>query len=65
MAVQLDVKLMTSFQLLVDKLKTREKRKAALADRKSTANMNRMKNIASLASDEPQNKKRKKGGNSQ
>ncbi|KAF8605000.1 actin-like protein Arp5p [Ceratobasidium sp. AG-I] len=56
-------KLREDHELLVEKLKTREKRKAALADRKSAANMNRMKNIASLASDEPQNKKRKKGGN--
>ncbi|KDN50346.1 hypothetical protein RSAG8_01682, partial [Rhizoctonia solani AG-8 WAC10335] len=56
-------KLRDDHELLVDKLKLREKRKAALADRKSTVNMNRMKNIANLASDEPANKKRKKGGN--
>lgn len=57
-------KLREDHELLVDKLKLREKRKAALADRKSTANMNRMKSIANLASEEPANKKRKKGGNS-
>ncbi|KAF8680469.1 Actin-like ATPase protein [Rhizoctonia solani] len=57
-------KLKEDHELLVDKLKLREKRKAALADRKSTANMNRMKSIANLASDEPATKKRKKGGNS-
>ncbi|KAG9104142.1 Nuclear actin-protein involved in chromatin remodeling [Ceratobasidium sp. 370] len=57
-------KLREDHELLVEKLKVREKRKAALADRKSTANMNRMKNIASLASEEPSTKKRKKGGNS-
>ncbi|CCO26742.1 Actin-like protein arp5 [Rhizoctonia solani AG-1 IB] len=59
-----DLEERTNDPLLVDKLKLREKRKAALADRKSTANMNRMKNIANLASDEPASKKRKKGGNS-
>ncbi|CAE6513286.1 unnamed protein product [Rhizoctonia solani] len=57
-------KLREDHELLVDKLKLREKRKAALADRKSTANMNRMKSIANLASEEPASKKRKKGGNS-
>ncbi|KAG8730833.1 Nuclear actin-protein involved in chromatin remodeling, partial [Ceratobasidium sp. 428] len=57
-------KLREDHELLVEKLKVREKRKAALADRKSTVNMNRMKNIASLASEEPTTKKRKKGGNS-
>ncbi|KAG8690577.1 Nuclear actin-protein involved in chromatin remodeling [Ceratobasidium sp. 423] len=57
-------KLKEDHELLVDKLKLREKRRAALADRKSTANMNRMKSIANLASEEPASKKRKKGGNS-
>ncbi|KAB5594304.1 Chromatin remodeling complex subunit [Ceratobasidium theobromae] len=57
-------KLKEDHELLVDKLKLREKRKAALADRKSTINMNRMKSIANLASEEPANKKRKKGTNS-
>ncbi|QRW05037.1 chromatin remodeling complex subunit [Ceratobasidium sp. AG-Ba] len=52
-------KLREDHDLLVDKLKLREKRKAALADRKSSANMNRMKSIASLASEEPSNKKRR------
>lgn len=46
------------------KMKDRARRKAALNDRKSAAAQARMKNIASLASDDrvPKAKKRKGGG---
>ena len=43
------------------KLKDRKRRKAALSDRKSATAQARMKTIASLASETPTGKKRRKG----
>lgn len=47
----------------MERIKDRNKRRAALGDRKSAAAQNRMKNIASLADDQPAAKKRKKTAN--
>lgn len=46
----------------MNKMKDRERRKAALADRKSAAAQARMKNIASLAADDRVPKKKRKAG---
>jgi actin-related protein 5 len=46
----------------MERIKERNRRKAALSDRKSAAAQARMKNIASLAADERVGKKRRKGG---
>jgi actin-related protein 5 len=46
----------------MDRIKERNRRKAALGDRKSAASQARMKSIASLAADERVGKKRRKGG---
>ena len=46
----------------MERIKERNRRKAALGDRKSAAAQARMKNIASLAADERVGKKRRKGG---
>jgi hypothetical protein len=46
----------------MDRIKERNRRKAALGDRKSAAAQARMKNIATLAADERVGKKRRKGG---
>ena len=47
---------------VMERVKERNRRKAALGDRKSAAAQARMKNIASLAADERVGKKRRKGG---
>lgn len=47
----------------MDRIKDRAKRRAALTDRKSAASQTRMKNIASLADEQPVTKKRKKTTN--
>jgi len=44
------------------KIKERERRKAALSDRKSAVAQARMKNIASLAADDRVPKKKRKAG---
>lgn len=49
-------------QTTIDSMKDRKRRKAALSDRKSAAAQQRMANIASLASDAPQPKRKRKGG---
>ena len=49
-------------QNLMNKIKDRARRKAALTDRKSAAAQARMKNIANLAADERVPKKRRKAG---
>lgn len=47
----------------IARMKERKRRKAMLSDRKSLAAQQRMKNITSLASDQPTGpKKRKRGG---
>jgi actin-related protein 5 len=46
----------------MERIKERNRRKAALGDRKSAASQARMKSIASLAADERVGKKRRKGG---
>ena len=46
----------------MERIKERNRRKAALGDRKSAASQARMKNIASLAADDRVGKKRRKGG---
>ena len=46
----------------MNRIKDRIRRKAALSDRKSSAAQARMKNIASLASDDKVPKKRRKAG---
>jgi hypothetical protein len=46
----------------MERIKERNRRKAALGDRKSAAAQARMKNIATLAADERVGKKRRKGG---
>lgn len=44
------------------KMRDREKRKAELADRKSAASQNRLRNIATLAADQlPVRKRRRRG----
>ncbi|KAJ7051209.1 actin-like protein Arp5p [Mycena amicta] len=55
-------KMRTEQENLMTKIKVRERRKAALTDRKSAAAQARMKNIASLAADERMPKKKRKGG---
>jgi actin-related protein 5 len=47
---------------LMEKLKSQRRTKAELNDRKSLASQLRMKSIANLASDTPNGKKRRKGG---
>ena len=47
---------------VMERIKERNRRKAALGDRKSAASQARMKSIASLAADERVGKKRRKGG---
>jgi actin-related protein 5 len=47
---------------VMERIKERNRRKAALGDRKSAAAQARMKNIATLAADERVGKKRRKGG---
>ncbi|KAG8220259.1 hypothetical protein J3R82DRAFT_1308 [Butyriboletus roseoflavus] len=49
-------------EALMNKMKERGRRKAALADRKSAAAQARMKNIASLAADDRVSKKKRKAG---
>ncbi|KAF8554536.1 actin-like ATPase domain-containing protein [Imleria badia] len=49
-------------EALMNKMKERGRRKAALADRKSAAAQARMKNIASLAADDRVPKKKRKAG---
>ncbi|KAF9255388.1 actin-like ATPase domain-containing protein [Marasmius fiardii PR-910] len=49
-------------ETLMARIKDRQKRKAALSDRKSAAAQARMKSIANLASDERVPKKKRKGG---
>ncbi|KAF1953495.1 actin-like ATPase domain-containing protein [Byssothecium circinans] len=49
-------------QAIIQKMKDRERIKAELGNRKSTANQMRMKQIANLASDAPQNKRKRGGG---
>ncbi|CAK5279817.1 unnamed protein product [Mycena citricolor] len=49
-------------EALMARIKERNRRKAALSDRKSAAAQARMKNIASLAADERAPKKKRKGG---
>ncbi|KAG8880507.1 Nuclear actin-protein involved in chromatin remodeling [Tulasnella sp. 331] len=44
------------------KMREREKRKAELADRKSAASQNRLRNIATLAADQPMVRKRRRKG---
>ena len=46
----------------MNKIKERERRKAALSDRKSAVAQARMKNIASLAADDRVPKKKRKAG---
>jgi len=46
----------------MERIKERNRRKAALGDRKSAASQARMKSIASLAADDRVGKKRRKGG---
>ncbi|TFK76616.1 actin-like protein Arp5p [Pluteus cervinus] len=50
-------------QVLMNRIKDRARRKAALSDRKSAAAQARMKSIANLASDDRISKKKRKGGN--
>jgi actin-related protein 5 len=47
---------------VMERIKERSRRKAALGDRKSAASQARMKSIANLAADERVGKKRRKGG---
>ncbi|KAI0693655.1 hypothetical protein BC835DRAFT_1275708 [Cytidiella melzeri] len=55
-------KLRREHETLMNKIKDRSRRKAALNDRKSAAAQARMKNIANLAADERVPKKRRKAG---
>ncbi|KAI0089829.1 actin-like protein Arp5p [Irpex rosettiformis] len=55
-------KLRKEHDTLINKIKDRARRKAALTDRKSAAAQARMKNIANLAADERVPKKRRKNG---
>jgi hypothetical protein len=52
---------LTRTQAIVNRIKDRARRKAALSDRKSAAAQARMKKIASLADDDRVPKKRRKG----
>ncbi|KAF7310394.1 hypothetical protein HMN09_00581400 [Mycena chlorophos] len=56
-------KMRAEQEALMTKIKERERRKAALTDRKSAAAQARMKNIASLAADERNMPKKKRKGN--
>ncbi|KAF1837079.1 actin-like ATPase domain-containing protein [Decorospora gaudefroyi] len=49
-------------QVIIQKMKDRERLKAELGNRKSLANQMRMKSIANLASDAPTKKRRRGGG---
>ncbi|KIJ60088.1 hypothetical protein HYDPIDRAFT_139575 [Hydnomerulius pinastri MD-312] len=49
-------------EVIMNKMKERGRRKAALSDRKSAAAQARMKNIASLAADDRVSKKKRKAG---
>jgi hypothetical protein len=53
--------LSTRIQAIMNRIKDRARRKAALSDRKSAAAQARMKKIASLANDDRVPKKRRKG----
>ncbi|KAJ6519177.1 chromatin remodeling complex subunit [Mycena sanguinolenta] len=55
-------KMRSEQELLMTRIRDRERRKAALSDRKSAAAQARMKNIASLAADDRVPKKKRKGG---
>lgn len=52
--------LLYGLQDVINKIKDRKKRKEQLSDRKSLAAQNRMKSIATLASEEKGGKKRKR-----
>ncbi|KAF8525246.1 chromatin remodeling complex subunit [Hysterangium stoloniferum] len=54
-------KIRAEHEAAMEKLRERKRRKAALSDRKSATAQARMKTIASLASDTPTGKKRRKG----
>ena len=49
-------------EAIMSRIKERNRRKAALTDRKSAASQARMKSIANLAADDRVPKKRRKGG---
>jgi hypothetical protein len=53
--------ILPKIQAIINRIKDRARRKAALSDRKSAAAQARMKKIASLANDERVPKKRRKG----
>ncbi|CAL1697345.1 unnamed protein product [Somion occarium] len=55
-------KLRKEHDAIINKIKDRNRRKAALTDRKSAASQARMKSIANLAADERVPKKRRKNG---
>ncbi|KAK7064825.1 hypothetical protein R3P38DRAFT_2826591 [Favolaschia claudopus] len=55
-------KMRSEQESLMTRIKDRDRRKAALSDRKSAAAQARMKNIASLAADDRMPKKKRKGG---
>ena len=57
-----DLLLCVSIKGLMNRIKDRTRRKAALNDRKSAAAQARMKSIANLASDDRVPKKKRKGG---
>jgi actin-related protein 5 len=52
----------TEHASVMERIKERNRRKAALGDRKSAASQARIKSIASLAAEERVGKKRRKGG---
>ncbi|KAG7451093.1 actin-like protein Arp5p [Guyanagaster necrorhizus] len=54
-------KLRQEQEVLMDRIKNRSRRKAALSDRKSAAAQARMKSIANLAADDRISKKKRKG----
>ncbi|KAG6897689.1 hypothetical protein C0993_007372 [Termitomyces sp. T159_Od127] len=60
--VELNASLTQNFKNLINKIKDRARRKAALGDRKSAAAQARMKSIANLANDDRLPKKKRKGG---
>ena len=51
----------SDLQGIMQKMQIRKRQKAALLDRKSAASQSRMKNVASLATDIPGPRKRRKG----
>ncbi|KAH7883999.1 hypothetical protein F5I97DRAFT_2045746, partial [Phlebopus sp. FC_14] len=55
-------RLRREHEAIMNKMKERGRRKAALSDRKSAASQARMKNIASLAADDRVSKKKRKAG---